>query len=812
MTDYFNLAKKFTYLADTAVKTMGDALPKSTDEVVDATATKAAEDAYGLLTSVVPLQKAQNMMTNINGAMVNKKGESILPNGKMYLGDIFKTHPDQILPDLLYEFTHTTEPLQYHIDLSDLHLDGKKHFNLHEPIKIPPAIVDNTTISNTPQGLHLDRPVHATNSTLTLKNVSPLPGRETFADGFYTNSEDAPIQRGILNKVHISNDLPTTTADTPAIQLSDTQIRQLHLENAKVEVTQTNSDAGKKASIKQITMGNGTDLRVSAQPLNQKTLIGEVRDFGTSDDVPNKLTVEGANAISHVQTGRNTLINVQNSEGQKAIHELTVPDRGQVGIESFGSAKSAMDPNYKPPIGDIKVGQNATLRTQGPVGNVTGDKAALVDIEAKDHVGKVTIERTPTRLVAEGSEEEPVRLGRINIDNMPKDPLTAPASVNVNIEGSRTTGMAIIGGENHGVSITKSKVDGKGGIHVSNLSPDLSRLENSNRIKIDDNEVLDGIKVWDNHGSPSHRLAQDISIQGNTTPSVSTHGDFNTTSILNNGIDSHYKEATEIQIGASKSSDLVVQPSNKKGTENLTVTGLGKHEAGLDSSLRIESNTEPGGSPHASRSFNQFTMTDSPDSSLHIHKNSTNHNHIKDSNLKVTGEMDGITMERVHLKGGTRFTANNVRLINPSTPTHPMGSLHITGPKRRLYDDPFDALVRIKAKNVLIQGKGTKIKGGRIRETDTQITLGKGAKLENIFLEEGANSKITLKDNSSLVGAKIVLTKESIGKPVKYPHLESKEASLYGLREEGGGVGSWFRNVGYWWQDVTGKSNHHKNS
>ena len=84
--------------------------------------------------------------------------------------------------------------------------------------------------------------------------------------------------------------------------------------------------------------------------------------------------------------------------------------------------------------------------------------------------------------------------------------------------------------------------------------------------------------------------------------------------------------------------------------------------------------------------------------------------------------------------------------------------------------------------------------------------------LKNMRLKDGAGPNIRLEDDSSLTNARMVHTKESIGKPVEYPHLESRAASLEGFREEGGGVGSWFRNVGYWWQDLTGKSKHHKNS
>jgi hypothetical protein len=167
-------------------------------------------------------------------------------------------------------------------------------------------------------------------------------------------------------------------------------------------------------------------------------------------------------------------------------------------------------------------------------------------------------------------------------------------------------------------------------------------------------------------------------------------------------------------------------------------------------------------------------------------------------------------MENVTLNKGTDLTASTVTMIDSATPKTPLGSLRIAGHRDAMYRNDTD-LVQLRANNVLIRGKNTQIDGGRIDGKDVHITLEEKASMNNMRLENDASDNITLLGPSSLPNARIVHTIGQPVEPLRYPVL-SKDASLYGLRVEGRGVRGFFENIGYWWQDVTGKSNHHKNS
>ncbi|XVJ51191.1 MAG: hypothetical protein HEQ32_03530 [Vampirovibrio sp.] len=723
---------------------MAEATANLTKEAVNPAVTQASRHAGDLLKEVRlggDLSKwdpdLNGVIKHINEATTNPEtGESILKSGAMTPDQILRLPPELRTRYMLTEFTNSKEPLKARLDLSGMDLSGQD-FAPDQTIKLKNVILDDARIKKTPQGLQIIDAVHTKpDATLTLEDVSRYAEGKAPTEGVSYHMFDTLIHEpGTGGALMSGSELKNVSISNPGIekkpllQIDNTQIEHLKVNNASVTLAQESLSIAPKSKVETVDLGRNAHLTVNAWGNNTgKPMVEKV--IANAENTVTALYPDAIGTVSSMGTGiakeaekipLNTTIQ---AEGDNAIQFVNASLGAKVDVTAFPS--NNFDRNYSRAVKEILATNGATLKAKGALGDITGKLDSTLQINAKDTLGDVTSIDSNLWLEAKGKpatniggKEVPAKLlniGEVRVDNSGTHTMRGGGvatskvpTVHVDLDHVKTDRVAITGGINDGVSITNSTVYGTyrndDGIYVSDLSSNHNNLlKTDNTITIEGNK-LPKVQVTQNNGT--QEFPQKVNINDNTTEDVIVNGNFNDTTVLRN----HSDRDTNITLGASEQTNYTLMPSSNQleGYEKVKVNGLNKGSS-LDIKANPEKRIAPNGKPIKSDPFQQVTVDNSTYGNVNIETGSTRNPRIQNSTLIAKVETEGgIELYNVGLIGGSDITASNVTMKNPEI----MSSLNISGRKEGKIPSK-EPRVNIQADNLRIMGNNTQISEGAI--------------------------------------------------------------------------------------------------
>ena len=524
-------------------------------------------------------------------------------------------------------------------------------------------------------------------------------------------------------------------------------------------------------SAKSVIAEDTTGLTITPQHHTGKQLPSQIKH----------LTLEHSDA--HVQGGfdRPTVASVDIKPPARFYHNpqtsLTVSEGNAVGEITFHpSAKGSVDAKgSSTPVGPIEIKPGANASLSGNLGPVTANDAADLHIYPTS-LESLHSKNSPTGITAWGSHNtDRINLGAIRITDSPN------VTLSLNNAGL-TDGLHVNGGQTGYVSLQGVTSEKPITFRNSALQP----MNSDSTLSVIGSKApeinLEGLSSKEQGRRPT------VHLEGNNTPLTTVTGNGIDLKITNpNGLDGSPDSIHNLSLrdsGIALKTSPGLRPTFNFDGSNGTTIGL-VPDRGVNDQVTFPNLTIKG---------SDGIEVWSPEG-VGVGNLDVRYSKVK---LRLDGPANTVNLTKTELDRNsflspTHFTATNpqgnsgLRLLDPNTIFKSITNEGIipqvkTGSATIVDARPFGPLE--------IAGSGHQVAINNSRVP--------GARLEG-----GTGPNVTLSD-SNFSGARVVQTQAEIGKPISYPHLEGEGSTIQGLREEGPGIKTKFRNLVYGIQDAWG--------